>query len=1755
MVAVDVRAGANAGINNSSAVNEDLSSDVRKVEFYQDINGNSVFDPKQDLFLGIGRRMSPTYRPDSDPGLAEYELQLRIGDPDDPASYSWQLPVVSWSPGSHKFFAIAQDYNDQWSEEAGARHATRNLGPKATRLDDTPDPVTEGNEVTLTAVGVRDEYGEVHSVAFYRESNGSAGLQTGEDQLLSVDQSGGDGWEWAGLVTWNPGDHTYYALVTDNYGAQKQVQTDGVVNDRPEIGTFTDNPDPVKQTGELTLTVSDITDSDSPIGGLGDTIENVEFYRDSNSNGSLEVGTDDKLDADLVSGGDLGPWTWQGPATWGIGDHIYFARALDSDGGWSVPVAVGGRVENARPTINALVDDPDPVTTGYDLTLVAQGVLDANGTIQKVEFYRDADGDGSLGPAADEFLGAVLTSETDDYSLTTPVDWSAGTQMYFARALDDNATWSETAAAQGFTNGRPAIDELLADPSPLTPGEPLTLTASGVSDTDGTVQRVAFYRDSNADGVFQATRDELIATDEGGTDGWETTFVDGTDVNLFFARAQDDKGGWSFPKQVNVLRRPVVTALSDFPDPVNEGADLLLQASDVLDVDGSVDAVEFFRDDGDGVFEPGADASLGLDTTGGDGWKLTVPATWAGGEHIYFARARDDSGVWNLPEFSPSTTGAVNLRPSVDDLTAAPPVVTRGETITLTASGVSDPAQAGVPGIVPGVEEVEFYRDDGDGTFDPGADILLSRDTDGSDGWGVTTSTGGWAALEHTFFVRAADGNGAWSDANSTTGIVNARPVVGALDDSPDPVNEGDDLTLTALGVSDPEGRMGRVDFYRDVNDNDTFDGEDRATGLLASDAEGADGWSVTVPASWNWGTYSYFAVPVDDPPSPGVPAEGEPISTTGVVNSLPTVASLTPDPGTVTRGSDLLDLTAGGVSDADSDPVTQVEFYVDGNADGSFDPAADTLLGTDGIPDAPGQFSVTGLDTSGLPGGNVVFFARATDGKGWGPAQSTTVTVVNNPPTVGGLSASPDPVRHDAILTLTATGVSDPDGDPITRAEFYHDVNGDGSIDGGDALVGSDADPTGGWSAGFGVLSLPLGDEDFLARVRDADDWSDPVGTTVTIQNALPTVGTVDVTPDPISPGDQVTVTAAGVTDPDGSVTEVRFYHDSDQGGAWDSGDELLGTDDDGTDGWSTTSLTAGWGFGTQTVFARAVDDAVPTGEVGPATSGTVEVALSLIESRELFGNTTVTFYDVDTTNGISDPDIAWGWGEFQRGVTDIVVDDRLTGVKRFAGIRFFGDGAQTRDIGVAVDGRNGISNFLDQRPMRASAPPLAFLAVQGEVGRVSLPNGVTGSILGGLSTPGGWTLPRDLDDDGATADRTAVYAGSLNAAILNTTAGGDVVSSWDLGFVRSNVAMQGAAAGHDLGTVVALGDIAGPVIAGRNVGAVRALGGDITGGVTAGGNLNAAVAVTSGGTGGAVTGDVSVGGDMGVLVATNGDVSGNVNVSGNASSIRAVNGSISDGDSDGNTVSVGGNLAALIAFGPGGGDGDVEGLVDVGGSLNAVRAVGGDIGALQVGTDLGVAVAVNRAGEGGSIGAVNVGRNAGAVRAVGGNLTDTVDVDGRLNAAVAVSASPGGNISGDLSAGGGLGAILATGDLTGDVSVSGGHLGRVTVRGNMSGSALEATDRLAALFVGGRLEDSVLRVGDVFGAAAVVGDFHNSSIDADRLGRVVVRGQIAEDPADGEDVIRARNGRFFARDLDDVAMVAPGEDALFDGLRAFVG
>lgn len=105
------------------------------------------------------------------------------------------------------------------------------------------------------------------------------------------------------------------------------------------------------------------------------------------------------------------------------------------------------------------------------------------------------------------------------------------------------------------------------------------------------------------------------------------------------------------------------------------------------------------------------------------------------------------------------------------------------------------------------------------------------------------------------------------------------------------------------------------------------------------------------------------------------------------------------------------------------------------------------------------------------------------------------------------------------------------------------------------------------------------------------------------------PTIGSFTASPNPVTAGSPVTLTAAKVTalNPNSTVTQVAFYRDSNGDGRLDPATDApigYGTNDGGT--WAYTFATTGWAPGTYTLYAQAKDS---YGVVGDALALTLTV------------------------------------------------------------------------------------------------------------------------------------------------------------------------------------------------------------------------------------------------------------------------------------------------------------------------------------------------------------------------------------------------------------------------------------------------------------------------------------------------------------------------------------------------------------------
>ena len=214
--------------------------------------------------------------------------------------------------------------------------------------------------------------------------------------------------------------------------------------------------------------------------------------------------------------------------------------------------------------------------------------------------------------------------------------------------------------------------------------------------------------------------------------------------------------------------------------------------------------------------------------------------------------------------------------------------------------------------------------------------------------------------------------------------------------------------------------------------------------------------------------------------------------------------------------------------------------------------------------------------------------------------------------------------------------------------------------------------------------------------------------------------------------------------------------------------------------------------------------------------------VGIQLVASQNFGNGLIISFYDVNPLNGLDVPNVTWSPAA-PGATTDVHVVTRGRSVDS---ITLLARGAGIRDLGILIEGNDRLGTLLDSR-LNPNVP-LGFLASTGPISSVNLRSGIAGGYLGRLVTPGGITLPADLDGDGNAGDRTglATFA-TLGSATIRGDVDGDVLADQGL----TLLAITGGNLNGDAATWGALGTV--QVTALWNAGTASYVGGGIAGSV----------------------------------------------------------------------------------------------------------------------------------------------------------------------------------------------------------------------------------------------------------------------------------------------------------------------------------
>lgn len=503
-------------------------------------------------------------------------------------------------------------------------------------------------------------------------------------------------------------------------------------------------------------------------------IARIDFYRDSNGNGTLDIGTDTLLGADSSADGGWNLATTSGDL--GLGQQRYFAKGIDIDGVESTVATAVVTVVNASPVISEFTVSPNPATGRVPVTLTA-AASDADGAVAFLRFYRDSNQNGSLEVESDALLGED-NNGSDGFSVTFDTSsFVFGSNRYFAVGTDAEGAVGATLSVVGIINSPFNIGSFVA-PVTVLRTQTFTLTAAQIFTPAGrTLRTVEFYADTNRSGTFEEGIDRRISSTSRLNNGMATARVSSRGYGLgtatFFARVQDNLREWSQVSTAATVienNAPVIRAMRTNTSVVkNLGDTVQLSISGQRDVDGRIAEVRYYQDSGvdaaapDGVLNL-TDTLLGTVTRSSGGYRLSISSsTFAVGVNRYFAVAVDTDGATSAPV---TVTNIVNAAPTIESFTRTPTEGPRGSTIfNFTASGTADADGT--------VRYVEFY-------YDVNSDGVLNTRVDRGVGKGKFINGAFTLELKGnrlpvgtvTVFARAADNSGGFSSLRTVQVVV-----------------------------------------------------------------------------------------------------------------------------------------------------------------------------------------------------------------------------------------------------------------------------------------------------------------------------------------------------------------------------------------------------------------------------------------------------------------------------------------------------------------------------------------------------------------------------------------------------------------------------------------------------------------------------------------------------------------------------------------------------------------------------------------------------------------------------------------------------------------------------------------------------------------------------------------------------------------------------------------------------------------------
>ena len=687
--------------------------------------------------------------------------------------------------------------------------------------------------------------------------------------------------------------------------------------------------------------------------------------------------------------------------------------------------------------INVSIGNPSTINEGDFLPLTASASTNPGSKI--VSYYWDFDDDSQYNDAVGDSV--ILSAE------------NSGSYIIRVKVTDDAGQVGFGSVEITVTNIAPIAD--IGGPYVINEGKSATLDASGSIDPGNDI--VLYEWDLDNDGQYDDAA--------GVTVGFSNTEDGSYTVGL---RVTDDDGASSVDSVTVTVNNVAPTADAGGPYVVDENKEITLDASGSTDPGDDIVSYEWDLD-GDGQYD---------DATG-----VTVDfSRAASGNYTVWLKVTDDDGGVGLDSVAITVNDIV---PTAD--TEGPYTINEGDTVTLDASGSTDPDYA--------IVSYEWDLDN-DGQYD--------------DASGATASFSQIVSGSHTVRVKVTAADDDWDVASTTVtvnpidpeALLDVNPVVGTNDVtfsvtysdniaiSTATIGYGDvrvtgpngyDRYATLLGVDDSTDGSPRTATYRTASPDSQWTKYSNGTYRIVMNADQVSDTAGNFVVSGRLGSFNIDIpnlLPVADAGGPYVANEGENIT-----------------------------LDASGSNDLDGNIVT---YAWDFDGDGEYDDATGLIVNF--TPTASGNFTI------GL---------QVTDDEGAAGTDSVVVTINKIPPTAN--AGGPYGTREGLPVTLDASGSTAPGNDIVSYA---WDFDGDGEYD--DAF-------------GVTVDFSPKhsGDQTVSVKVTDDDGDFDTADAQIAVRNIKPTANAGG--PYTCTEGDALTLDASASADPGNDIVSYEWDFNSD--------------------------------------------------------------------------------------------------------------------------------------------------------------------------------------------------------------------------------------------------------------------------------------------------------------------------------------------------------------------------------------------------------------------------------------------------------------------------------------------------------------------------------------------------------------------------------------------------------------------------------